>query len=60
MAAYRTVVTRDLTEDQADQIIRGVLIEYPKNKYPNVKIAKTPQGDGLWTVTYQIPDDTQG
>lgn len=59
MAAYRTVVTRDLTEDQADQIISGVLLEYPKDEYPNLNIQKTQDG-GFWTVTYQIPDDTKG
>lgn len=47
------VVQSDLTEEQADQIIETVKLEYP-----DAIVAKTKQKNGLWTVVYRIDDQT--
>nr|WP_295833004.1 hypothetical protein [uncultured Azospirillum sp.] len=45
----------DLTEEQADQIIDAVLLQYP-----DAKPEKSRQGDNLWTVNYQVPEVPPG
>lgn len=49
------MVQSDLTEEQADQIIEAVLLQYP-----DAKPQKSQQGRNLWTVSYEVPEVPPG